>query len=501
MAFRSRLAALLLIVVAVPLIAGAVAIERMARGQAQRDAGLSLQVASLSATEAFRREGDAVERAVTAPFAVRAFEARNASALGALRRGAGLDYLIVSKGGRPVMSSIAVPVAATPTAAAIDQGALRPVAAEHRVVIRNREGASVLGGRLWQPPSTAGLGVTTTLILRGAPMAPAGTHASAVVSHDLRVVCLCSGGSGGNAGTGSAGGGAEGADRSGLLLTAPAAPGGLSRFAHWPWVGFAGLMLAALIALAYGVAWLLARPLTRLAQNAAAIARGENGVVVVPDPGADREINQVMGSLRSVSEELDGSRSELARARGQLVDTERMVLVDPLTGVWNRRYLDRALNEQTKRYARYRRPFALLVIDVDQFKRVNDAHGHPAGDIVLRGIAQLIQGSIRADLDVLARFGGEEFVAVLPDTDAAGGWSAAEKIRTLVERSRFDAGGASVSVTVSIGVSACPKDGDEFERLLHAADSALYRAKEAGRNASVSASVEHVAAASPATDA
>jgi diguanylate cyclase (GGDEF)-like protein len=213
--------------------------------------------------------------------------------------------------------------------------------------------------------------------------------------------------------------------------------------------------------------------------------------VVVPDPGADREINQVMGSLRSVSEELTGSRSELARAKGQLVDTERMVLVDPLTGVWNRRYLDRALIEQTKRFARYRRPFALLVIDVDQFKRVNDAHGHPAGDIVLRGIAQLIQRSIRADLDVLARFGGEEFVAVLPDTDAPGGWSAAEKIRTLVERSRFDASGAPVSVTVSIGVSACPQDGEDHERLLHAADSALYRAKEAGRNASVSAFAEH----------
>ena len=481
MAFRSRLAALLLIVVAVPLVAGGIAIERMARAQAHRNADLALQVASLTATDAFRRENAAVERAVSAPFAVRAYRAKDASALTALRTSAGLDYLVVTKGGRPTIASMSLPPAAEQSAVAIDRGALRPVAAEHRVLIRNQPAASVLGGRLRQVPSKPGLGVRTSLILRGTELTA--NAASAANGAPGPAVCLCTG-------TGA------GADaKSGVLLTASLPPDGPARLLRWPWIGFVVLLIVTLFGLAFAMAWLLARPLTRLAQSAAAIARGESGVVIVPDPAADREINQVMGSLRSVSEDLSGSRSELARARGQLVDTERMVLVDPLTGVWNRRYLDRALNEQTKRYARYRRPYAILVIDVDQFKRVNDAHGHAAGDIVLRGIAQLIQGSIRADLDALARFGGEEFVAVLPDTDATGGRAAAEKVRTLVERSRFDAGGASVSVTVSIGVSACPQDGEDHERLLHAADSALYRAKEAGRNASVAASTEPSAAA------
>src|SRR5207249_4312961 len=149
----------------------------------------------------------------------------------------------------------------------------------------------------------------------------------------------------------------------------------------------------------------------------------------VVDSTDDREFYQVARTLRAVSEQLSGSRGELERTRGRLAATERMTLTDHLTGVWNRRYLERALREQIKRYGRFESPFAILLIDVDRFKRVNDVHGHVVGDAALVGVARVIDGSIRSDIDVLARLGGDEFVAVLPESDAAGAFAAAEKIR------------------------------------------------------------------------
>ena len=106
----------------------------------------------------------------------------------------------------------------------------------------------------------------------------------------------------------------------------------------------------------------------------------------------------------------------------------------------------------------------------------------------LKGIADTIGGSIRSDVDVLVRFGGEEFIAVLPETDSRGGLAAAEKIRKLLQDSTFGRGSTAVSVSVSVGVAACPRDGVDADALLDAADAALYRAKRAGRNQVASAS-------------
>jgi diguanylate cyclase (GGDEF)-like protein len=241
------------------------------------------------------------------------------------------------------------------------------------------------------------------------------------------------------------------------------------------------------VALAYVLSWLLSRPLSRLADQVAAVTRGEKQAPAA-DPGAGREIYQVAQSLRTVSAELSGSRDELERTRGKLIATERMTLTDPLTEVWNRRYLEGTLREQTKRHARFESQFALLLIDIDRFKRVNDAHGHVVGDAILRGVARTIGGSIRSDIDVLARFGGDEFAAVLPESDGRGAPAAAEKIRRLVAASSFDSDGIEVSITVSIGVAVCPQDGLDPEGILAAADAALYRAKAAGRNRTSSAS-------------
>jgi diguanylate cyclase (GGDEF)-like protein len=472
MAFRSRLALLLLVVVSVPLLASGAAFARMARAQSEHDARVALQAASVTAADSLRRERDEVAGALQPSLAVRAFRTRDRVALNALRASSRLDYLLVVKAGRPALLAASLPRTVHLSAEAIDRGGLAAIAAERRVLIRHEAGSSVLGGRLWIAHPAAGLGVRAVQMLDGVPLTSGvgAAPAEAAPAGGERTRCLC-----------------HGPRASGVLLITSVAPSSFDRLLHWPRIGLVLLFVGALCVLAYGTAWLLSRPLARLAVNAAALARGEPGVVVVPDQAADREIRQVMDSLHSVSEELHGSRGELARTRGQLVDSERMVLADPLTGVWNRRYLDKTLDEHTKRFARYGRPFALLMIDVDQFKPINDAHGHPAGDAMLRAIAQTIQGSIRADLDVLARFGGEEFVVVLSDTDGSGGLAAAEKIRRLIERSRFDAGGSSVSVTVSVGVSACPRDGTDSERLIHTADAALYQAKRSGRNASVPA--------------
>jgi diguanylate cyclase (GGDEF)-like protein len=266
---------------------------------------------------------------------------------------------------------------------------------------------------------------------------------------------------------------------------------------HWPRIGLALLGLAVLIGLAYLLARLLTQPNARIAEEVAAVARGEPDVQPAVDPAAGRDLYQVATTLRTVSAELTGSRGELERTRGRLAAAERLTLIDPLTGVWNRRYLERAFREQVKRHTRFDSIFGVLVIDIDRFKRINDRHGHAIGDAVLTEVAHTIDGSVRGDIDVLARFGGEEFVVVLPETDRAGAVVAAEKIRTLIADSAFESDGSPVSVTVSIGVAACPEDGADESELLAAADAALYRAKASGRNRTVAAGATPVRPGNP----
>jgi diguanylate cyclase (GGDEF)-like protein len=472
---RSRLALFFLGVVVVPMVVAVVLADDQTHAQAIRDADLTLRLAAVTATDSLQRERAGMAQSVNPSFALRAFTATSPSGLDALRRSAHLDYVVVIRHGLVATASIALPSGIDESGEAIDRGALRLVAAERRVVIRRADGASVLGGRLWLP-RLGGLGVDAVLVVDGTSLgdhtAIQSVSARPTSARGARMVCLCR----------------RDPQTAGLLLSVPVPPHDLARWVRWPRLGLVLVWIAAVVGIAYLLAGLLTRPLRRLAQGATAIAHGETGAVIVPDPAADREIHHVMSSLRLVSEELSGSRGELERTKGRLVDTERMILVDPLTGVWNRRYLDHALLDQTKRYTRWGHPFALLLIDVDRFKRINDAHGHVAGDAVLKGIAGTIERSIRSPVDILVRFGGEEFIAVLPETDSRGGLAAAEKIRRLLHGSTFDTGSTAVSVTVSVGVAACPRDGTDADELLDAADGALYRAKRAGRNRVASAS-------------
>jgi diguanylate cyclase (GGDEF)-like protein len=164
-------------------------------------------------------------------------------------------------------------------------------------------------------------------------------------------------------------------------------------------------------------------------------------------------------------------------------EAERLSITDGLTGVWNRRYLQLTLAKEIDRAQRFRRPLSILMVDIDHFKVVNDEHGHARGDEVLVELTRRILSEIRSQIDFLTRYGGEEFVIVLPETPATGAVVVAEKVRRAIAQAPFVSdGGAPVSVTVSIGAATYPDDGDGSADLVAAADSAMYRAKAAGRD-------------------
>jgi diguanylate cyclase (GGDEF)-like protein/PAS domain S-box-containing protein len=161
----------------------------------------------------------------------------------------------------------------------------------------------------------------------------------------------------------------------------------------------------------------------------------------------------------------------------------RLSTTDGLTGLYNRRFLDETLAHELERAHRYQLPLALLMFDVDHFKRFNDEYGHDQGDRVLQAIAQTMQSLLRK-VDVPCRYGGEEFLGILPGTTLSGAIIVAERLRHSVELLEVD----GLNVTISIGVAAFPElDADTRDAFIEAADQALYQAKRAGRNQVVAA--------------
>jgi len=160
----------------------------------------------------------------------------------------------------------------------------------------------------------------------------------------------------------------------------------------------------------------------------------------------------------------------------------RLSTTDPVTGLRTRRYAAEVLNIEWIRARRYRTPLSVMMADLDHFKRVNDRYGHPAGDAVLRGVSEVLRQSLRAP-DVAGRYGGEEILVILPQTDAGGAAQMAERWRDSVEKAAFASpDGQSIGVTVSIGVAAFDTAHASPEDLVSDADAALYRAKADGRN-------------------
>lgn len=158
----------------------------------------------------------------------------------------------------------------------------------------------------------------------------------------------------------------------------------------------------------------------------------------------------------------------------------RMAVTDGLTNVANRKQLDTILSEEIPRARRYERPLSLLMLDIDHFKSINDAHGHLAGDCVLSALASILQKRLRPN-DKLGRYGGEEFCAILPETSLANALKIAEELRALVAAHAFVAEEKEIRVTVSVGAAAL-SDGMQATDLYRQADEMLYAAKRAGRN-------------------
>lgn len=168
-----------------------------------------------------------------------------------------------------------------------------------------------------------------------------------------------------------------------------------------------------------------------------------------------------------------------------LEELKHLSLKDPLTELYNRRFLAERLPQEIRRAGRYGRNLSLIMLDIDHFKAINDNYGHGAGDGVLKLCAGMLQEAIRQDVDWAARYGGEEFLLILPETDHAGALVVAERLREQLAGAPMEVGGLAIALTSSFGVSTYPHDrlgSLGAETLLEAADRALYQAKNTGRN-------------------
>ncbi len=200
-----------------------------------------------------------------------------------------------------------------------------------------------------------------------------------------------------------------------------------------------------------------------------------------PDNAAD--ITDWQERIRKANLYLKESLSviETKRLMGKLMES---ALIDPLTGLHNRRFLKEALDKHVAGVIRRNSIMGLIICDLDFFKQVNDQYGHDAGDAVLRETADIIRKSVR-DADLVVRFGGEEFLVLLIDVEAEATLQVAEKIRANIEAARFKVSGGSISKTISLGISEFPVDTGIVWQAIKFADVALYQAKEGGRNRSI----------------
>ncbi len=151
--------------------------------------------------------------------------------------------------------------------------------------------------------------------------------------------------------------------------------------------------------------------------------------------------------------------------------------IDTLSGLYNRRFMNKKIEEEISKYKRYKIPFSVLLIDVDFFKKINDTYGHDKGDFVIKRISNLLKQNIR-DSDICARWGGEEFLILVPNNNLDGALILANNLKELIEKNNFE---IKENVTISIGVSTFDENSSQ-EKLLKSADIALYKAKENGRN-------------------
>ena len=195
-----------------------------------------------------------------------------------------------------------------------------------------------------------------------------------------------------------------------------------------------------------------------------------------------RDLQKAHKELMEAQEALLESQEELRKANAML---NELSVRDALTGLYNRRHFDAALDTELRRAARNLKPISLLMIDVDCFKALNDGYGHQRGDDCLREVARVLAEHPRRGYDVVARYGGEEFVMLLPEADSSAARAAAECIRKAVQALKIENHGSMVGDVVTVSIGVCcdnPHVYDESGRFVHEADAALYAAKRLGRN-------------------
>ncbi len=193
-----------------------------------------------------------------------------------------------------------------------------------------------------------------------------------------------------------------------------------------------------------------------------------------------RELNRKTVALEKLNQQLQSEIEERQRVETRLRDLSQR---DPLTGAFNRRYFIQVCQDEISRTNRYRHPIAIIMLDIDHFKKVNDTYGHPIGDEVLVQFSKTCQSHLRTT-DVFARYGGEEFIILLPETDKNQAKSVAERLREVIAELSITGREKSFQITSSFGVSDIGIDdfNKSLEEVLNEADQALYQAKLNGRN-------------------
>ena len=188
--------------------------------------------------------------------------------------------------------------------------------------------------------------------------------------------------------------------------------------------------------------------------------------------------NHMVASLRH-------GREEISAANQTLLETNKVLhqlsITDGLTGLYNRKHIMDLLQREIVRSQRYNQSLAILILDIDFFKKINDTYGHQAGDAVMCQVAETLRSAVR-ECDYVGRYGGEEFLVILPNSDIQRGTESAERIRQKVCGLRIIKDSHKISVNISIGVSGYPEDGEDDEAIIRMADDALYHAKANGRN-------------------
>jgi diguanylate cyclase (GGDEF)-like protein len=244
-----------------------------------------------------------------------------------------------------------------------------------------------------------------------------------------------------------------------------------------------GFLLLAMGSFAYWLGQSIVRPLNHLSGEAGKVAAGDLQVDI-PVSGKS-EVSYLTQVFNHMVSSLRRGQAEISQAQEALIEKNQelhlLSITDGLTGLFTRRHLMDLFDMEFVRNKRYQSPFCVMIADIDYFKDINDTYGHLAGDAVLQRIADTLRQSVR-ECDHVGRYGGEEFLIILPATGIDGAMDMAQRIRHEIDQVEFYNDGKNFSMTISVGVAMCTEGDESAESVLSRADAALYRAKAGGRN-------------------